>query len=71
MCVCFAWLFDADDDLALIDLREPVLEREREKERKSKRGEYGQDLKEGCKEDLRSTLKPIAPVPSPSPRSWY
>ena len=39
MCVCFAWLFDADDDLALIDPREPVLEREREKEREKARGE--------------------------------
>ena len=32
MCVCFAWLFDADGDLALIDPKELVLERDREKE---------------------------------------
>ena len=36
MCVCFAWLFDADGDLALID-PELVLEREREKERERER----------------------------------
>ena len=36
MCVCFAWLFDADDDQALIDPREPVLERERERKREKK-----------------------------------
>ena len=36
MCVCFAWLFDADDDLALIDPRKPVLERERERKREKK-----------------------------------
>ena len=29
MCVCFAWLFDADGDLALTDPKEPVLKRER------------------------------------------
>ena len=28
MCGCFAWLVDANGDLALIDLRVPVLERE-------------------------------------------
>ena len=30
------------------------------------RGEFGQDLKEGCKENLSPTLKLVAPVPSPS-----
>ena len=69
MCVCFAWLFDADGDLALIDPKKFVLEREKEK--KGKRGEFGQDLKEGYKEDLRPTLKPIAPVPSSSLLSRY
>ena len=29
VCVGFAWLFDADGDLALIDTKKPVLERER------------------------------------------
>ena len=73
VCVCFAWLFDADGDLALIDPRELVLERERERERKRKRkrGELGQDSKEGCKENLRLTLKPVALVPSPSLPSRY
>ena len=73
VCVCFTWLFDADGDLALIDPRELVLERERERERKRKRkrGELGQDSKEGCKENLRLTLKPVALVPSPSLPSRY
>ena len=31
MCVCFAWLFDADGDLALIDPRKPILEWEKKK----------------------------------------
>ena len=61
MCVCFSLLFDVDGDLALIDPREPVVERKRERR---KRGEFGQDLKEGCKEDLRLTLKLVTPVPS-------
>ena len=30
------------------------------------KGESSQDLREGCKEDLRPTLKLVAPVPSPS-----
>ena len=38
MCVCFAWLFDADGYLALIDPRKPVLKRERERERERERG---------------------------------
>ena len=58
-------MFYAYGDLALIDPREPVLER------KGKKGEFGQDLKEGCKVDLRLTLKPVALVPSPSIPSWY
>jgi len=63
-------LFDADGDLALIDLREPVLERERE--RKRKKENFGQELKEGYKEeDLSPTLKPVALVPSPSLPSRY
>ena len=33
MCVCFAWLFDVDGDLALIDQKEPVLEAEIEREK--------------------------------------
>ena len=64
-------MFNADGDLALINPRELVLERERERERESKRGEFGHDLKEGYKEDLRPTLKLVAPIPSPSPPSLY
>ena len=64
-------MFDADGELALIDLREPVPERERKKERESRRGEFGQDLKKGCKEDLRPTLKPVAQILSPSCPSRY
>ena len=44
-----------DGDLALINPTKPVI-----------RGEFGQDLKEGCKQNLRPTLKLIAPVPIPS-----
>ena len=55
MCVCFAWLVDVDGDLALIDPRKPILERERERE------EFGQDSKEGCKENPRLTLKLAIP----------
>ena len=29
MCVCFAWLVDVDGNHALIDPRNPILERER------------------------------------------
>ena len=35
------------------------------------RGESSQDLKEGYKENLILTLKPIAPIPSPSLLSQY
>ena len=45
---------DVDGVLALINLAKPVI-----------RGEFGQDLKEGCKQNLRPTLKLIAPVPIP------
>ena len=34
VCVCFAWLVDADGDLGLIDPKEPVLEKETETETK-------------------------------------
>ena len=51
----FGWLIDMDGVLALINLTKPVI-----------RGESSQDLKEGYKENLSSTLKPIAPVPIPS-----
>ena len=53
-------MIDADEDLALINLTKPVI-----------KGEFGQDLKEGCRENLRPTLKLVAPVPSPSLPSWY
>ena len=64
MCF-FAWLFNADGDLALTDPKGPVLEREREGR------EFGQDLKEGCKENPRLTPKLVALVPSLSPLSRY
>ena len=51
----FVWLFDVDRDLALINPTKPVI-----------RGEFGHDPKEGCKENLRLTLKLVALVPSPS-----
>ena len=44
-----------DGDLALINLTKPVI-----------REEFGQDLKEGCKENLSSTFKLVALVPSSS-----
>ena len=46
---------DVDGVLALINPTFPVI-----------RGESGQDLKEGYKENLRLTLKIVALVPSPS-----
>ena len=49
-------LIDVDGDLALINPTKPIL---REK------GEFGQDLKEGFKENPRLTLKLVALVPSP------
>ena len=55
MCVCLGWLIDVDGDLALINPTRPII-----------KGEFGQDPKEGCKENLRPTLKLVAPVPSPS-----
>ena len=51
---------DVDGVLALINPTKPVI-----------RGEYGQDLKEGYKENLSSKLKPVAPVPSLSLPSQY
>ena len=44
---------DVDGVLALINPTKPVI-----------RGEYGQDLKEDCKENLSPTLKPVAAAPS-------
>ena len=49
-----------DGDLALINPTKPII-----------RGEFGQDPKEDCKENLRLTLKLVAPVPSPSLLSQY
>ena len=46
---------DVDGVLALINSTKPVI-----------RGESSQDLKEGYKENLRPTLKPVALVPSSS-----
>ena len=51
---------DVDGFLALINTTKPVI-----------KGESSQDLKEGYKENLSSTLKPIALVPSPSLPSQY
>ena len=59
MCL-FGWLIDVDGDLALIDSTKPFL-----------RGEFGQDPKEGFKENPRLTLKLVAPVPNPSLPSQY
>ena len=59
MCL-FGWLINVDGDLVLINPTKPVI-----------RGEFGQDLKEGYKENLRSTLKLVAPVPSLSLPLWY
>ena len=51
---------DVDGVLALINPTKPVI-----------RGESSQDLKEGYKENLSSTLKPVAPIPSTSLPSQY
>ena len=51
---------DVDRVLNLINSTKPVI-----------RGESGQDLKEGYKENLSPTLKLVAPVPSPSLPSQY
>ena len=53
-------MIDVDEDLALINLTKPII-----------RGEFGQDLKEGFKENPRLTLKLVAPVPSLSLPLWY
>ena len=51
---------DVDGVLALIKPTKPVI-----------KGESGQDLKKGYKENLRPTLKPVAPVSSLSLQSQY
>ena len=51
---------DVDGVLTLINLTKPII-----------RGEFGQDLKEGYKENQSPTLKPVAPVPNPSLPSQY
>ena len=51
---------DVDGVLALINLTKPII-----------RGEFGQDLKEGCKENQSPTFKLVALVPSPSLPSQY
>ena len=51
---------DTDGVLVLINLTKPVI-----------RGKFGQDLKEGYKENLSLTLKPVAPIPSLSLPSQY
>ena len=59
MCVCFAWLFDADGDLALIDPKEPVLERERERDFKPMSIKYTPLLRHhNPMFDLQDTLNP-------------
>ncbi|KAL0002096.1 hypothetical protein SO802_015877 [Lithocarpus litseifolius] len=49
-----------DEVLALINLTKPII-----------KGEFGQHLKEGYKENESPTLKPVAPVPSLSLPSPY
>ena len=56
----FVRLFDVDGDRALINSTKLVI-----------RGELGQDLKEGYKENLKPTLKLVAPVLSPPLPSRY
>ena len=51
---------DMDGVLVLINLTKLVI-----------RGKSGQDLKEGYKENLSLTLKPVAPIPSLSLPSQY
>ena len=51
---------DVDGVLVLINSTKPVI-----------RGEFGQDLKEGYKENLSPALKTVAPTPSLSPPSQY
>ena len=51
---------DVDGFLALINPTKPVI-----------RGEFGQDLKEGYKENQSPILKPVAPAPSLSLPSQY
>ena len=56
----FVWLIDVDGDVALINPAEPFL-----------MGEFGQDPKEGFRENPRPTLMLVALVPSPSLPSRY
>ena len=51
---------DVDGVLVLINLTKPV-----------SKGESCQDLKEGYNKNQSPTLKPIAPIPSPSLPSQY
>ena len=53
-------MIEIDRDLALINPTKLVI-----------RGEFGQDLKEGFKENSRLTLKLVALVPSPPVPAWY
>ena len=66
MCVCFAWLFDADGDLALVDPKEPVLEKEREKKQEGRIwSRFEGRLQREPKADTQassSSSKPITPI---------
>ena len=66
MCVCFAWLFDADGDLALVDPKEPVLEKEREKKQEGRIwSRFEERLQRGPKADTQassSNSKSIMPI---------
>ena len=64
MCVCFAWLFYADGELALFDPRKPVLEREREREGGIWSGSEGRLQREPKAETQASSSssKPITPI---------
>ena len=66
VCVCFAWLFNADGDLALSDPKEPVLEREREKKQEGRIWTRSEGrLQREPKADTQassSNSKPITPI---------
>ena len=66
VCVFFTWLVDADGDLALIDPREPILEREKEKEKEGRIWSRSEGrLQRGPKADAQassSSSKPITPI---------
>ena len=73
MCVCFAWLFDADGDLALIDPKKPVLEREREREQEGRiwsrsEGRLQREPKPDI-QDSSSSFKPVTPITILKPSS--